>query len=366
MGRHSSFHHHHHHRSSSTVTPSVQTLRRIRALSDDHELDGGKATTTSAGKSWEWERWDFVDAQAGVLGSVGARIELGAGLERIGGWIPGLKGTAAFLSTLRQNLTLTTSLLPPDSPATTASSMSTPPSLHSSATLPPPSPLSASPLTPPSSSSTSSPLSATPPPTFTTPAAADDLPPLTTIPATTSAHKHAALHLLASSLAQRRQLASALIIRSTPFLALAALALAMLVQTTYAGRASVPLIVTTFAGIVMALLLGVRWLAGGYLDLAERVDWAWLAEDEVWVSLWGVDEAVVGAAVVRTERERTGKRRRRGVLRGWTVRLRERGRGVGRGLMEAVAGVGRERGWEGLEFEDGGVCGFFLSLSRFF
>ncbi|MCJ1420416.1 hypothetical protein MMC32_006773 [Xylographa parallela] len=358
MGRHPPLHqHHHHHRSSSSSTapPTVQTLRRIRALSDptdDDHTNGTKQADLPNGKrswDWEWESWAFADAQTVVRGG---SLELGAGLERIGGLIPGLKGTAAFLSTLRQNLALTTSLLPPDSPATTASSMSSPPSLHSSATLPPPSPLSASPLTPPSSSSTNA---STTPTSLATPPVSDNLPSLTTIPATTAAHKHAALHLLASALAQRRQLACALLIRSAPFLALLALALAILLQTTYTGRASLPLVGTTFAGIVMALLLAVRWLAGGYLDLAERVDWAWLGEDEVWVSLWGVEEVMVGAVVVRTERERGGKRRRRGVVRGWTVRLRERGRGVGRGLLEAVGRVGVERGWEGVEFEEGGV-----------
>ncbi|MCJ1433427.1 Mucin-2 [Xylographa pallens] len=362
MGRHPPLHHHHHHHhhrsSSTTAPPTAQTLRRIRALSDgddhDHDHDCAKDADCKRGNrrwdwDWEWESWAFADAQTVVRGG---SIELGAGLERIGGWIPGLKGTAAFLSTLRQNLALTTSLLPPDSPATPATSMSSPPSLHSSTTLPPPpSPPSASAVTPPSSSSTSS---TTPTPLSTTPVS-DDLPPLTTLPATTAAHKHAALHLLASALAQRRQLACALVIRSPPFLAALALALGILLQATYTGRASLPLIGTTFAGIVMALLIAVRWLAGGYLDLAERVDWAWLGEDEVWVSLWGVEEVVVGAVVVRTERERGGKRRRRGVVRGWTVRLRERGRGVGRGLLEAVGRMGRERGWEGVEFEEGGV-----------
>ncbi|MCJ1316194.1 hypothetical protein MMC15_001514 [Xylographa vitiligo] len=427
MGRHAPLHHHHHHhrhhyhRSSSistTAPPTVQTLRRIRALSDtDHELlpeaDRGPQAPTSW--EWEWERWDF----AAAAHTVGAGIELGLGLERIGGWIPGLKRTAgesidwaggvsfgfpccvvlvvlaqtgggadgagfygrnselttsrcggeaptAFLSTLRQNLALTTSLLPPDSPATTASSMSSPPSLHSSATLPPPSPPSAPPLTPPSSSSSSSSegatSSATPlrPTTTSTVPTPSDLPPLITIPATTSAHRHSALHLLASALAQRRQLACALLIRSPAFLALAALALALVLQTTSTGRrASLPLVGTTFAGVVMALLIGARWLAGGYLDLAERVGWDWLGEDEVWVSLWGVEEAVVGAVVVRTEKGE-GRRRRRGVVRGWTVRARERGRGVGRGLLEVVVGVGRERGWEGVGVEEGGICEFFV------
>ncbi|MCJ1291822.1 hypothetical protein MMC34_003367 [Xylographa carneopallida] len=373
MGRHHAAPHQHHHRSSSftpssttTSAPSTTTARRIRVLSNDADAER-PPTLESKSKSWEWERWDLADAQTVVLGTVGAGLELGLGwelelelrLERIGGWIPGWKGTTAFLSTLRQNLALTTSLLPPDSPATTASSMSPPPSLHSSATLPP-----ASPLTPSSSSSsssssstTTSSASSTPLPPSTTPLPLD-LPPLRTIPATSSSHKHAALHLLASALAQRRQAASSQLIRSRLFLGLVALALAVLLQTSYTGRASLPLIGTTLAGVVMALLVSVRWLAGGYLDLAERVDWAWLGDDEVWVALWGTEEVVVGAVVVRTERERVGKRRRRGVVRGWTVRLRERGRGVGRGLLEVVARVGRERGWEGVGMEEGGLCEF--------
>ncbi|MCJ1472502.1 hypothetical protein MMC13_001150 [Lambiella insularis] len=335
------------HRCAATSTvPTLQTLRRIRALSEDRELE----IAVESGKSERWDReWDFEGNAKGLVGTglIGSGIEIG---ERIGEKIPGLRGTAAFLTTLRANLALTTSLHPPDSPTTTASSMPSPPSLQSSTTLPPPSPLSASPLTPPSSSASNNPPTptSTPPPAF-------DLPPLTTTPATTPAHKHAALKLIADSLAQRRQTAAYIVITSPAVAALSVAAFAVLWRLMYTDRSSLPLLLTTFAGVLMVLLVGVRGLVAGYLELAEKIDWAWLGADEVWVTLWGREEVVVGTVVVRGEKR--GKRKR-GVVRAWTVRLRERGRGVGRGLLEEVARVGRERGWEGVEFEHGGVCEF--------
>ena len=107
MGRHHAAPHQHHHRSSSftpssttTSAPSTTTARRIRVLSNDADAER-PPTLESKSKSWEWERWDLADAQTVVLGTVGAGLELGLGwelelelrLERIGGWIPGWKGT---------------------------------------------------------------------------------------------------------------------------------------------------------------------------------------------------------------------------------------------------------------------------------
>ena len=106
----------------------------------------------------------------------------------------------------------------------------------------------------------------------------------------------------------------------------------------------------------MVLFVGVRALSGGYLALAERVGWDWLGADEVLVSEWGT--AMIGAVVFREEKgEKRGGRRRggRGVVRAWTVRLRERGRGVGRGLVEEVCRVGADRGWDGVALEEGGL-----------
>lgn len=131
------------------------------------------------------------------------------------------------------------------------------------------------------------------------------------------------------------------------------------------GYGSIPLICTTFAGIAMVLLISVRWMSGGYLALAEKINWEWLGDAEVVVVEWGTPDnmTVVGACVfeedeVEAKGSKGGKGRKRGkrgVVKAWTVRLRERGRGVGRGLLEELARVGKERGWEGVGVVDRGV-----------
>lgn len=272
---------------------------------------------------------------------------------------------AAFLSTLRQNLALATSLLPPDSPTTTATSMSSPPSLHSSTTLPTP---SSSPSHP-SALTRRSPTSAATTETNTNENAdTDSLPLLTYSLAPTASEKYPALKLIADALAQRRQLSSSIIVFSGPFLAVAVAVFGALFQYMYVpsqGYGSIPLICTTFAGIAMALLISVRWMSGGYLALAEKINWEWLGDAEVVVAEWGTpgDMTVVGTCVFEEEEvEGKGgkggkgrKRGKRGVVKAWTVRLRERGRGVGKGLLEEVARVGKERGWEGMGVVEGGV-----------
>jgi len=237
--------------------------------------------------------------------------------------------------------------------------MSSPPSLHSSATLPSPQQPALTPRSPTSA------LASAPSNNETD---TDPLPELTYSLATTADKKYAALKLVADSIAQRRQTSSSVIVFSGPFLAAAVAVFGALFQYMYVpsqGYGTLPLICTTFAGIAMALLIAVRWLGGGYLALAEKISWDWLGDAEVAVVEWGSpgDMKVVGACVFEEEeadgkgvKSGKGKKRgKRGVVKAWTVRLRERGRGVGRGLLEEVARIGNERGWEGVRMLEGGI-----------
>ena len=125
---------------------------------------------------------------------------------------------------------------------------------------------------------------------------------------------------------------------------------------------------TTWAGVTMAALAAVRWATGGYIFLAEEVNWEWLGEDTVVVVRWG--EEVIGALVLGWADEvgggrkgrGKGKRRGRGLVRAWTVRLKYRGKGVGEGLLEEVVRVCTERGAEGVEFAEdhASELGFFF------
>ncbi|KAL8812862.1 MAG: hypothetical protein Q9200_000720 [Gallowayella weberi] len=253
-----------------------------------------------------------------------------------------------------------------------------------------------------------------------------DLPTLTTYPTTAFSEKTSALRLVADSVAQQRQSASFALITHPYSLSAIILLLGVLSQSLdYATFA------TTAGGVVMILLLAVRMATGGYITMAETINFAWLesspaaglhrggkkhgrspsggsnaasgnvdpapvlasktnnnnnatgrrsrnnsnsstrsgsgggngngngngnggagdtkdVENIVIVSKWGADE-IIGALVLRVWRKE-----HKAVVRAWTVKLRYRGKGVGRGLLEEGVRVAcKERGVIRVEFERG-------------
>ncbi|KAK5060229.1 hypothetical protein LTR84_010114 [Exophiala bonariae] len=228
-------------------------------------------------------------------------------------------------------------------------------------------------------------------------------PPLTTTLALTLDDKVEALHLLADSVAQQRQLASKATIFHPSTLSLLILALGLVYQYFYHGAQSdLALVGTTGAGIVMSALITVRWLTGGYIEEAERIGtWKWLnlgrdegngntnaiigEEDEILLTRFG--DEVIGTLFLRGVRESNSssnsggggsdgmghssslssssgnssptKRAARaaarntpvtGQIRGWTVKQRFRHKGVGTGLLEEAVAATQRHGWLGPEF----------------
>lgn len=68
-------------------------------------------------------------------------------------------------------------------------------------------------------------------------------------------------------------------------------------------------------------------------------------ENIVIVSKWG-EEEIIGSLVMRVSRKE-----KKAVIRAWTVKLRYRGKGVGRGLLEEGVRVAKEKGVGKVEFE---------------
>ncbi|KAF2808359.1 uncharacterized protein BDZ99DRAFT_419391 [Mytilinidion resinicola] len=269
--------------------------------------------------------------------------------------IPGFRTSAAFLTSLSANLRLTDDDLVP-------SPMSTPPSMRSSTAhhLPPPSPLSVPPSTALASSAelpkSTTTTSTNEPPSNNPELAA--LPELRTYAATTPADRIAGLKLVADSVAQQRQLTSRELIFHPLHLAALTLVLALVAQYLYASAADLVLVGTTCGGVVMACLAAVRWVCGGYIFHAETINWEWLGDDEVVVVRWG--EEVIGALVLGWSEEGGGAKRARGkgarrglgLVRGWTVQQKYRGKGVGESLLEEAVRVAGERGVKGVEFAE--------------
>ena len=218
--------------------------------------------------------------------------------------------------------------------------MSPPPSLSSSATLAPSPPLPTD----------DDPSSTAPDPTSLPEDPLANIPPLTTYVTTDPHERIQALKLIADSIAQRRQTSASVVIFHPYSLGFTVALFAAVGRLLYRGPDSIGLIATTFAGLIMALLLAVRAMVGGYLTLAEKINFEWLEDGEMVVSRFGAD--LIGTVVFRVVKEGGRKKKGKGVLRAWTVRRRERGRGVGRGLLEEVVQVLLGRGVDGIVFDD--------------
>lgn len=191
------------------------------------------------------------------------------------------------------------------------------------------------------------------------------IPPLSYTPAKSPAARTSGLKLISDCVAQQRQAAASTAIFSPLTFAVLTAILAVTYSILYKSRSDVPLLFTTFAGEVMAVLVLIRWVVSPYVVKAEEISREFLdvedtGKDADTVLLATFGDEVIGAVVFRIDAlpgSPGASRRRRekkvGVIRGWTVRRRERGRGVGKGLLEEVVRICmREKGCESVEFED--------------
>lgn len=116
-------------------------------------------------------------------------------------------------------------------------------------------------------------------------------------------------------------------------------------------------------GVAMVYLTAIRYSTEGYVKLAENMRWSWLEGPE---SIEGdlvigarYGGALIGALILRLEPRFSpassigGKRRNRsrsvsfrggkGVIRAWTTRLRYRGKGIGRDLLDGAIRIVKDR-----------------------
>lgn len=192
------------------------------------------------------------------------------------------------------------------------------------------------------------------------PANLDDIPPLSLDVLTSRNDKIDALKLVADSIAQQRQRASYGLIFHPVLAAGLIVAIGVTYQLTWGRRPAherdFGLAMTLIAGVVMAYLLAIRYVTVGYIQLAEDLKWDWLVsadtgdEDVVIGTRYGTE--IIGACVLRLEPNPSVPRKKnraqnlrggKGVIRGWTVRLRYRGTGVGADMLHEAVRVTRER-----------------------
>jgi GNAT superfamily N-acetyltransferase len=185
-------------------------------------------------------------------------------------------------------------------------------------------------------------------------APADALPALSTYTAAVEDDRIDGLKLVADSVAQQRQLSSKMLIFHPANLALYAVFVAILISYLQRAGHDWIMIGTLLGGLTMSCFAAVRWAAGGYIGLAEEINWEWLGEDRLVVVKWG--EEIIGALVLGwadSELKKKGGRRKRGkaVVRAWTVKLKYRGKGIGEALLEEAVKVAGEKGADGIVFD---------------
>jgi len=181
----------------------------------------------------------------------------------------------------------------------------------------------------------------------------DEIPPLTTAALTAEEDKVAALKLIADSIAQQRQFASRAIIFHPITLAAYIAVIALLNQLLWKTRSDIGIFLTTAAGFTMTCLVAVRTLTKGYIDTAEEMNWSFAQnpdgeEDIIIGSKYGAD--IIGAAILRLEKNGNGGKRKTkvskggtGLVRAWTTKMRYRGTGVGTELLEEAVRITREK-----------------------
>lgn len=192
----------------------------------------------------------------------------------------------------------------------------------------------------------------------------DDIPPLSLEPLLTYDDKVAGLNLIADSIAQMKQRAARSLVFHPLCLTLLFTAWAGVSRWAYVPSSGDPsLALLLSCGIAMIYLTAIRYSTNGYAKLAEDMRWSWLEGSE---SIEGdlvigarYGGALIGALILRLEPRFSpvssigGRRRNRsrsvsfrggkGVIRAWTTRLRYRGKGIGRDLLDGAIRIVKDR-----------------------
>jgi ribosomal protein S18 acetylase RimI-like enzyme len=192
----------------------------------------------------------------------------------------------------------------------------------------------------------------------------DELPKLSTFTAEDEEDRIEGLHQIADSVAQQRQIASKMMIFHPITLAVLALVNAIAIQYIMRKYNDWLVVSTTVGGLIMTFLISIRWMTGGYILAAEEIDLNWLGDDKVIIVKWGEDiigSLVLGWADNDAAKKRGRRKRGKAVVRGWTVKRRYRGKGIGESLLEEAVKIAGEKGADGIVFDANHASEFPLS-----
>ncbi|EGR51960.1 uncharacterized protein TRIREDRAFT_56026, partial [Trichoderma reesei QM6a] len=172
-------------------------------------------------------------------------------------------------------------------------------------------------------------------------------PPLSLEPLLTYDDKVAGLNLIADSIAQMKQRAAHSMVFHPLCITLLFLTWAAIYRWAYEPATADPSMALLLScGVTMTYLTAIRYFTDGYVSLAENLRWSWLEGpgsvegDFIIGARYG--GALIGVLVLRLE-PRFSFRGGKGVIRAWTTRLRYRGKGIGRDLLDGAIRIVKDR-----------------------
>lgn len=183
----------------------------------------------------------------------------------------------------------------------------------------------------------------------------EGLPELKTYQAESEDDQVEALRLLADGVAQMRQTANTALIFHPLNLAVVVATLAVAARYVFQARGGDAIAAgSTCTGATMLWFVLCRWMTQPYLDEAEKINFTWLGDAEIWVTKFG--DEIVGVVIidwVAGESRQKKKKPQKGEIKGWTVRLKYRNKGVGAALLETAVAESWKKGAETVEFSVG-------------
>ncbi|KAI4153956.1 MAG: hypothetical protein LQ340_001974 [Diploschistes diacapsis] len=365
LPRHHYSHSYLHNTSYGLLEPAPISIRPVPARPCiQHRRKSSGSSSSSAWSDWDFDLSDWKERSADLSGKIGDKlpgVKYSAGKfapdspaslcwerkehararlcilivhdQRANG-----KPCAAFISTLRVNLALSTSLAPP-SPNLLATSPGLPPSTK---------PL----LIRHAEVSPSKYASGT-----------DHLAGITSLDleaTQSSSDRTNSLKLISDYVSQQRSIASTMLVFHPLMLGLLAALTAAAYRFLVKDMRDLPLLFTTSISGLLCIVSVIRFMLRPYEELAKKINSDWLGDDRVIVARFG--STVIGTCVYRIEQvsrrksHSGGTSGKRASIRAWTVRPRERGRGVGRGLLEKVVDVCLiDNGCEIVDFASAGL-----------
>ncbi|QIW99002.1 hypothetical protein AMS68_004520 [Peltaster fructicola] len=201
-----------------------------------------------------------------------------------------------------------------------------------------------------------SPLSAAVDSTDVAPPAEDPLagvPELSSFRATSQIDKLDGLKLVADSVAQLRQKANTTLLWHPMNMAvLVAVGSVFGAVLTRLGKDWIAVFMAS-AGLLMVYFAAARISTQKYLERAESLTREWLGDADVFVTKFGDD--IIGALIVEWVSGDSRQKRKklcRGEIKGWAVRMKYRGKGVGSALLEDAVQEAKAKGAENIEFAE--------------